>query len=342
MNYRSILHLILVAGALIAPATIHSTPMNYVGAWSASKPYAVGQVVSFQNNLWMSLIKKNKNNTPATGSAWLIVSAGTPGPIGPKGDAGPQGEQGPVGPQGPIGPAGPTGLTGAKGDPGAQGPAGAAGGVKVYDANGQFIGHPFSGYNTFLVPSLGRTLVIKAKEAFIPEQPFNPITINPYEAVLANDFSLSGSNQPVYYATVDCTGIGVNINYNSANVSTELGTLDGKIGFRSEQAAIKASDIKSTNINSYNCTSGQYYQNEPPKTTSCDDPSPSFFRIHAGPASPESCSTNGLTAPCWFCSGPSTWRRATEGYYVSYKFNEVSLPFTLPIALPLRYEAPQQ
>jgi hypothetical protein len=66
---------------------------------------------------------------------------------------GPPGPQGPAGANGPAGPQGPQGAAGATGPQGPQGPAGA--GLRILDANGQFVGSLISPGNS---PVLGTIL----------------------------------------------------------------------------------------------------------------------------------------------------------------------------------------
>jgi hypothetical protein len=83
---------------------------------------------------------------------------GVKGPMGPMGPQGPQGIQGNQGPQGIPGPQGPAGPTGPQGPVGPQGPPG---GVRVYDANGQYLGISLGGhYPDVFVPALSRSVRI--------------------------------------------------------------------------------------------------------------------------------------------------------------------------------------
>jgi hypothetical protein len=115
--------------------------MVYQGAYSSGANYALGDVVLWGGQSWISLAAGNTGNTPGVNpGAWGLVAAlgstgatggtGATGAVGPQGVQGPQGVAGPQGVQGPSGPQGPAGaqgLTGAAGVQGAQGPAGPQG-----------------------------------------------------------------------------------------------------------------------------------------------------------------------------------------------------------------------
>ncbi len=103
---------------------------SYYGGWTATVTYAAGDVVTFSNKTYLSLITANKNKKPDTATtAWQVLGLGATGPQGPQGVAGPKGLKGDTG---NIGPIGPQGIQGVKGDRGATGPAGASGGAFNY------------------------------------------------------------------------------------------------------------------------------------------------------------------------------------------------------------------
>jgi hypothetical protein len=85
---------------------------NYTGAYSGGASYAVGDVVTYNGELFY---RKNSNggnvgDTPFAGSSFwdLLAAKGEQGPAGPAGSAGAQGVAGPTGPQGPAGTPAPT------------------------------------------------------------------------------------------------------------------------------------------------------------------------------------------------------------------------------------------
>jgi hypothetical protein len=93
--------------------------VTFLGAWSGSTTYDIGDAVNHSNgSSYISLVNNNTNNQPGTNPAeWgLLAQAGATGPAGPTGAIGPQGPTGatgPAGPQGPTGPQGPAGSGGA-------------------------------------------------------------------------------------------------------------------------------------------------------------------------------------------------------------------------------------
>ena len=92
---------------------------SYYGKWASTVTYAAGDVVTFSNTTYLSLIPANKNKNPKTVvAAWQVLGLGATGPQGPQGIAGPQGLRGIQGL---------TGLQGLKGDTGIQGVAGLTG-----------------------------------------------------------------------------------------------------------------------------------------------------------------------------------------------------------------------
>ena len=95
---------------------------SYYGGWTATVTYAAGDVVTFSNKTYLSLIAANKNKNPATViTAWQVLGLGATGPQGPQGVAGPQGLKGDTGAVGSQGIQGNVGATGAKGIQGLQG-----------------------------------------------------------------------------------------------------------------------------------------------------------------------------------------------------------------------------
>ena len=110
---------------------------SYYGAWRTTATYAAGDVITFNNKTYVSLVAANKNKNPSTVvTAWQVLGLGTTGPQGPKGATGPQGpkgDAGAIGPQGiqgvqgAVGGTGARGIQGIKGDTGATGPQGVKG-----------------------------------------------------------------------------------------------------------------------------------------------------------------------------------------------------------------------
>ena len=163
-NYflRKILFVGFLASAFVANAAV--TINQYIGAWSATSTYAVGNIVTYSNQTYLALAAVAKNKIPNINPAsWQLLGSNVTGPQGPQGLQGPAGATGPAGPQGiqgiagrngtngtngtngapgAQGPAGPQGIQGVAGPIGPQGPSGAAGPAnRVVDANNQFIGY---------------------------------------------------------------------------------------------------------------------------------------------------------------------------------------------------------
>ena len=85
---------------------------NYTGAYNLGASYAIGDVVTYNGELFY---RKNSNggnvgDNPFNGSSFwdLLAAKGEQGPAGPAGSAGAQGVAGPAGPQGPAGTPAPT------------------------------------------------------------------------------------------------------------------------------------------------------------------------------------------------------------------------------------------
>ncbi|HZQ44112.1 MAG TPA: DNRLRE domain-containing protein [Acidobacteriaceae bacterium] len=94
--------------------------LNLVGAYSATTSYSIGDVVTYNNSSYASLVTSNHGQPPDQSPAfWMLLAAqgpaGTPGATGSTGQQGPQGPAGPTGATGLTGPQGPTGATGAPG-----------------------------------------------------------------------------------------------------------------------------------------------------------------------------------------------------------------------------------
>ncbi len=91
--------------------------LSFIGAYSSTVNYGLGNGVMWQGAGYVSLIASNQGNTPSLSpSAWAMFAA-----------SGAAGAVGPAGAQGANGAAGATGATGAAGAPGAAGATGATG-----------------------------------------------------------------------------------------------------------------------------------------------------------------------------------------------------------------------
>lgn len=68
---------------------------SYYGAWTTTATYAAGDVVTFSNKTYVSLVAANKNKNPSTVvTAWQVLGLGSTGPQGPRGLTGPAGPSG--------------------------------------------------------------------------------------------------------------------------------------------------------------------------------------------------------------------------------------------------------
>jgi hypothetical protein len=85
---------------------------NYTGAYNLGASYAIGDVVTYNGELFYRKHSNggNSGDTPFAGSTFwdLLAAKGEQGPAGPAGSAGAQGVAGPAGPQGPAGTPAPT------------------------------------------------------------------------------------------------------------------------------------------------------------------------------------------------------------------------------------------
>jgi hypothetical protein len=208
--------------------------------------------------------------------SWSTV-VGVQGPQGEPGSAGPQG------PKGDNGAPGPQGLPGLKGDQGVAGPPGPEGpdgGIRVYDANNQFLGFSFN------------HTVSNVEGVFVPG-------INAY-TYICNQQGLSSSitNQlPIR----TCEPGNIIIPWMSA-VSKE--------------------------------TNGKLYIVAAPSTLyrSIDCDGKSHFQIT---------SNNLISVHCFYHTDGcefGNWEDV-HSYFEPTDILEINIPFTLPVALPLRYES---
>ncbi len=99
---------------------------SYVGIWIATTSYVAGDLVTYNNKTFLSLVATNKNKNPdKTPTAWQLL--GGVGAMGLQGAIGLTGATGAQGVKGDTGLTGSQGLQGIQGDTGIQGSVGAAG-----------------------------------------------------------------------------------------------------------------------------------------------------------------------------------------------------------------------
>lgn len=285
---------------------------------------------------------------------------GEPGPIGPigpqgiqglRGPQGPAGEMGPMGPmgpagwdgaQGPIGPAGPRGLQGVQGP---AGPAGASGGIKVYDANNQYLGFSM-GIQHYFIPTLNTYYSLFFGISVSDGYPdYNNL------AVLARDVSdLIHPPSYRYFTSTDCTTGGTG-SYTDGEVPVPNSLVRDGGGLNDQLGLINATSVATTSINSElaladtSCpgSEGEWVQNlinpNPAPGPIVCLPIPREITTFRPQLYPDECTTHGLNYPCYQCGARDTVQ--PRGGLARVTFTPVTLPFTLPVALPLRYEVAQ-
>ena len=105
------------AGVQGATGARGATGLNFIGPYSSSYGYSLGDGVSYNGASWVSLTGNNHGQTPdVSPSYWALLAAqGGTGSTGAAGSSGAVGATGAVGPAGSVGAAGSTGATGAQG-----------------------------------------------------------------------------------------------------------------------------------------------------------------------------------------------------------------------------------
>lgn len=94
----------------VEPRAAGVVPWRYLGAFRASLPYRVGDLVTIGNIMYLANADVPAGTTPASDTRWVPVSAASNGPPGLPGAPGPPG---PLGADGAVGPPGPPGSRGA-------------------------------------------------------------------------------------------------------------------------------------------------------------------------------------------------------------------------------------
>ena len=133
----------------VAPLTISTAQAavkvgSYFGNWKPGITYAAGDLITYSNKTFLSLVAKNKAKDPTKNPrVWQVLGGvgadgvgGVTGPQGLPGVQGVAGAQGAAGTNGIAGAKGDTGLTGAAGSIGLKGDAGPAGTGPVGTATG--------------------------------------------------------------------------------------------------------------------------------------------------------------------------------------------------------------
>lgn len=354
--------------ALSATITANAaTPVQkYTGEWQPDKKYTRGTMVVLNNQTWLCMKACTANAPGSNPDSWARIASTEPGPkgdTGPQGPQGVQGVQGEVGPQGPIGPVGPVGPQGAQGIQGEQGPmgatgsdgaqgpmgpagprglqgaqgpagpAGASGGIKVYDANNQYLG-------LSVLPNNSGGMVFSSDLNLFYN--LNAIWTEEYNSAPTNFADINNPSLQVspFYETNDCSNtpllVGQVVTSPASNFITKIGTTYGVVN--PGEIYSDGSVISSRAMNVYNCTAGQWYQNLPANTSAqCVTRNATYVTLQGTTA----CSAHGLSIPCYECV-QDTFTVTNYGWTLQkFTFTPVTLPFTLPVALPLRYEVGQ-
>jgi hypothetical protein len=116
MNSSLLKHIAITLILAVAPVTITTAQAavkvgSYVGNWKASTTYVAGDLITYSNKTFLSLVKNKAKDPIKNPKVWQVL-----GGVGADG-------VGVIGPQGPAGLQGPIGLTGLKGDAGPVGTA---------------------------------------------------------------------------------------------------------------------------------------------------------------------------------------------------------------------------
>jgi hypothetical protein len=130
---------------------------SYVGNWKPSITYAVGDLITYSNKTFISLVAKNKAKDPLKNpKVWQLLAGvgadGVDGAIGSQGDIGSKGDtglQGPIGLTGPSGTNGVDGVVGPKGDAGIPTVGTDVGDMQYWDGS-QWVMIPVATNNTVL------------------------------------------------------------------------------------------------------------------------------------------------------------------------------------------------
>ncbi len=231
-----------------------------------------------------------------------LLTINTVGPQGEKGEpepVGPKGDQGAAGTQGLKGDSGPVGPAGPQGPIGL---TGQAGGLNAYDANEQFLGQSPGGYSVFL-PAPISAYINLSNFGDIPDR--NRYDPNAVPSINFNPNYRPLTTDPIgllssqtFYQYSNCTGLPVQVYEISSPLSPQV-----LKGIGSAEGKYFVYEQKTFN-NLNNITTESFTTTQENGTKVCTN------QVNTGAS-----------------SVPST-----------FELKEVTLPFTLPVALPLRYE----
>jgi hypothetical protein len=245
-----------------------------------------------------------------------LLTINTVGPQGEKGEQGamgPQGEKGEPGPVGPKGDQGTVGLQGEKGNSGAVGPTGPqgpigltgqAGGFNTYDVNGQYLGKWAGGYVVFLPAPISATINLFNFGDISDSDRYDPnatpsINFNPNSTYRPLTTDPNGLlSLQTFYQFSNCTGLPIQVYEIRSPLSRKV-----LKGIGSAEGKYFVYEQKTFN-NLNKITTESFTTTQVNGTKVCTNEI-----INTG------------------SSVPST-----------FELTEVTLPFTLPVALPLKYE----
>jgi hypothetical protein len=364
---------LLIALSAITAADAAAPVQRYAGEWQAGQKYTRGTLVIVKDQTWLCMKACNANEPGSNPDAWARIASTEPGPKGDIGPQGPQGIQGEAGAQGPIGPMGPQGLQGPRGPqgatgeagpqgpagwdgsqgpigpagprglPGAQGPAGpagASGGIKVYDANNQFLGYSV-GQNAVYVSSLDTFLEFRWSINDDGYPDYSALNVRTF----FNAYYLINPPSYQYFTSTDCSSGGANHNdpvpypWTLSRYGDNQTDPLGNVAIHRISKGLIRSEL---NLPEAYCpgNEGDWVQN----LISTPFPNPSVClpiprQIRGWTGHLNECSSHGLNFPCYRC-GAMVTKEAPSGL-ASFTFTPVTLPFTLPVTLPLRYEVAQ-
>jgi len=263
------------------------------------------------------------NSTGQAGAAGLAGAAGAQGPQGIKGDKGDKGDQG---------------LPGAKGDTGPAGPGAAgSGGLKVYDANNQFLGYSI-GQQLIYIPGLEAKAQIGVRTGASP--PDEADLVNVSDVVGNTNYTAMDSADELFTST-NCTGTAYAYAASGIGFFGDFGGTKGAFdGHVIKKITTSNGDGGTTEV------PGRYLLQKYEPAVQLMLVSAHYPASAGGnkggvviPAKPERCEPLPATQTDYDQNGNEI-QVPRKPAWVRPIINpvEVTLPFTTPILLPLRYD----
>lgn len=204
-----------------------------------------------------------------------------------------------------------------------------SGGLRVYSANGSFLG--FSATPT---PSGG---LIYNPDIKLFIELASPV----YDSNDAPDISIANITGDIQlfdeYETEDCTGTPLAWATYSLEASKFLYLLDNKyVSIHPGVVYPDKSVVKGVKKTNANCNDGQWMQVQPTESQQCFHGGDSYVNVLEINYDPSMCAEHNLQSPCYQC-----WERTVvipPGSRQKVTINPVTLPFAVPISLPLKFE----